>query len=132
MLIQIDRDLILWPVAVHLALIVFLYAWLSLIRKLQREGRDVKALEARISATLSNQFEAPVLFYALIAMIWAADVVNSLYFILAWVFVAGRLWHFYVATLSSDVIRRGLVFTINFVAIFAMWGLFMLQRLLLD
>jgi len=131
-MIQIDRDLILWPVAVHLALIAFLYAWLSLIRKHQREGRDVKALEARISANLSNQFEAPVLFYALVAMLWAGDMVNSVYFILAWVFVAGRLWHFYVATLSSDIIRRGLVFTINFLAIFVMWALFLFQQLVLS
>ncbi|NHK29290.1 hypothetical protein FF098_015335 [Parvularcula flava] len=131
MLTQIDRDLILWPVAVHLALIVFLYAWLSLIRKYQREGRDVKALEVRVSANLSNQFEAPVLFYALVAMLWAGDMVNSVYFILAWAFTAGRLWHFYVATLSTDIIRRGLIFTINFLAIFSMWALFLFQRLIL-
>lgn len=131
MLTIIDRDLILYPVAAHLVLIGLLYVWLSAIRKWQRDGRDVAAQEARISATLSNQFEAPVLFYAVVAMIWAADMVNAAYVALGWVFVAGRLWHIAVATLTTHIIYRGLVFLINFIAIVAMWGLFLVQRLVL-
>lgn len=129
MLNEISRNLILWPLAGHLALIAFLYAWLSWVRKLQREGLKVAALEARISANLSNQFEAPMLFYVVIAMIWTDFAVTPLYLGLAWIFLAGRLWHTYVATLSTDIIRRGLVFMVNWLAIFLMWASFLLPRL---
>lgn len=125
----IDRDLILWPVAGHLAILFFLYCWLSVVRFQKRSGQPVDALEARISANLRNQFEAPLLFYALIAMIWADNAVNSAYLVLACVFLLGRIWHLLVATLSTNIIRRGLVFTVNWLAIYGMWAVFLLPRL---
>ena len=125
----INRDLILWPVAGHLAILFFLYCWLSVVRKWKRDGKPVEALEVRISANLRNQFEAPILFYALVAMLWAGDLVTWAYVALGGVFIAGRIWHLLVATLSSNIIRRGLVFTMNWLAIYAMWALFLLPRL---
>ena len=130
MFTQIDRDLLLWPVLAHLALIVFLYAWLSLVRKQERDGKPVADLEARISANLSNQFEAPVLFYAIFVLVWTEALVNLAYLSLAWIFVAGRVWHLLVATLSTNIIRRGLIFTINWLAIFGMWAVFAWQTLI--
>ena len=125
----INRDLILWPVTAHLAILFFLYCWLSVVRKWKRDGKPVEALEVRISANLRNQFEAPILFYALVAMLWAGDLVTWAYVALGGVFIAGRIWHLLVATLSSNIIRRGLVFTMNWLAIYAMWALFLLPRL---
>lgn len=40
---------------------------------------------------------------------------------LAWVFVAGRLIHAYVQVFTTNVRLRGIVFTINFVAVLGMW-----------
>lgn len=129
MLEIIDRDLILWPVAGHLGILFVLYCWLSVVRFQKRAGQPVEALEARISANLKNQFEAPILFYALVAMLWAEDLVNWAYLTLAIVFLAGRIWHLLAATLSTNIIRRGLIFTFNWLAIYAMWALFLLPRL---
>ncbi|MAP96436.1 MAG: hypothetical protein CMK07_15935 [Ponticaulis sp.] len=125
----ISRDLILWPVAAHLAILVVLYVWLSVVRKFQRDGKPVEALEARISANLSNQFEAPILFYAIVAMIWAGDLVTPLQLGLAGIFIIGRIWHLLVATLSTNIIRRGMVFMVNWLAIYGMWAAFLLPRL---
>jgi len=42
---------------------------------------------------------------------------------LAWVFVIGRVLHSLVQIATANVRLRGLVFTINFVAVLAMWAL---------
>ncbi|WP_082606917.1 MULTISPECIES: MAPEG family protein [unclassified Acidovorax] len=41
---------------------------------------------------------------------------------LAWVFVAGRVAHSLGQILTTNVRLRGLVFTVNFVAVLRMWG----------
>ncbi|WP_083777363.1 MAPEG family protein [Kangiella koreensis] len=40
---------------------------------------------------------------------------------LAWIFVAGRLIHSAVQILTNNIRLRGLVYTINFLAVLAMW-----------
>ncbi|WP_306253051.1 MAPEG family protein [Parvularcula sp. IMCC14364] len=126
---EMSRDLIFWPVAAHFFLLVFLYAWLSLVRFEQRAGKAVAGLEARISANLSNQFEAPLLFYAIIILLWTENLISLTQLVLAWLFIAGRLLHTAIHTLTSGVILRGMVFMINFVAVFGLWGLFLKDRL---
>ncbi|MCI5045842.1 MAG: MAPEG family protein [Aquisalinus sp.] len=119
-----DRDLIFWPIAVHLLLLIFLYGWLSLVRWHQRAGKPVAALEERISDNLSNQFEAPLLFYVIVALLWVENMVSAVDIALAWAFAIGRLLHTSVHTLTSTVLMRGGVFTINFLAIYGLWGWF--------
>ena len=125
-----DRDALLWPVAVHLGLVLFLYAWLSVVRWQARRGDDVEARERSVSANLSNQFEAPTLFYALVAILWTSDAVTAAQVALAWVFALGRLPHTWVHATTSNVLLRGGVFTINFAALALMWALFLAGRLL--
>jgi hypothetical protein len=45
---------------------------------------------------------------------------------LAWVFILGRVIHSGVQILTDNVRLRGLVFTINFLAVLAMWCLLIL------
>ena len=123
------RDAILWPVAVHLALVLLLYSWLSVVRWQARRGQDVASREQAVSANLSNQFEAPVLFYALVAVLWTADAVTPAQLACAWVFALGRLPHTLIHTLTGNVLLRGGVFTINFAGLAGMWGLFLWGRL---
>ena len=42
---------------------------------------------------------------------------------LAWVFVGGRLLHSGVQVLTTNVRLRGLVFTVNFLAVLGLWSL---------
>jgi TPR repeat protein len=116
--------------AAHIALVVFLYVLLTVARApaiwgvgRRPDGANPWAkFEPRISANLSNQFEWPVFFYAacLILLQWQH---SGAALALAWVFVAGRVVHSLVQILTSNVRLRGVVFTINFVAVLGLWVL---------
>lgn len=135
-----DPAQVLVPAAAHLALIAGLYAWLSverLLTVLAGRGRYGDLLTpggetgraARVAANLSNQFEAPVLFYPLVLALWAMGMASGADLILAWVFFAGRVVHTGVQTLTTNVPLRGLVFSINFIALAALWAWFLVRVL---
>ena len=133
---EAERSAILIPAAAHLGLVVILYLWLSAERllnarrgstplnRLVTPGGD-QGRTARTAANLSNQFEAPLLFHLLVLTLWMTASVSAADVILAWVFAAGRLLHAGVQILSSNVLARGLVFSINFMALCALWALFL-------
>lgn len=124
---------ILWPMLAHIAWVVLLYAWLTVARAqaVKRGEVDYASFEfnreeppavARIRLNLANQFELPVLFYALVVLLIALGKVTMFDVIAAWVFVAGRVIHSLVQTLTDNVPRRGNVFMINFLAVMALAG----------
>ena len=131
---------ILAPAACHLLLTAALYAWLTVERAanvwrrrglysdLVTPGGD-QGRAARIAANLSNQFEAPTVFHPLVLALWATGMASELDLALAWAFVIGRLAHTMVQTLTTNVPLRGMVFSINFVALSGLWGNFFLRVL---
>src|SRR6187402_3475663 len=48
---------------------------------------------ARITRNLANQFELPVIFYAVVVLLVATRTVATIDVVAAWVFVAGRVVH---------------------------------------
>jgi hypothetical protein len=124
---------ILWPMLAQLGLTFFLYAWLTVARTrvVQRGeieyacfvlGRDEPLHVARITRNLANQFELPVIFYALVVLLIALGRATWVDIAAAWVFVAGRVVHTLVQTLTDNVVLRGRVFTINFLAVVMLAG----------
>ncbi len=122
---------ILWPLLAHIGLVVVLYAWLTVARKRAVDGgetewscfvlgRDEPLRVARITRNLANQFELPVLFYALVVLLIALGRVTWIDVAAAWVFVAGRVVHTLVQTLTDNVKLRGQVFMINFLGVMAL------------
>ena len=122
---------ILWPLLAYVAWVVLLYAWLTVARAqaVKRGEVDYSSFEfnreeppavARIRLNLANQFEWPVVFYALVVLLIALGKVTLFDVIAAWVFVAGRVVHSLVQTLTDNVPLRGNVFTINFLAVLAL------------
>ena len=79
-------------------------------------------VERRVSANLSNQFKWPLFFYVVCLLLIQMGAVDAVQIALAWVFVAGRVAHSLVQILTTNVRLRGLVFTVNFVAVLGMWG----------
>jgi hypothetical protein len=77
---------------------------------------------ARITRDLSNQFELPVIFYAVVVLLAATNNATALDAIAAWAFVAGRVAHTLVQTLTDNVRLRGQVFLINFAAVVVLVG----------
>lgn len=124
---------ILWPLLVHVGWVFFLYAWLTYARTqaVRRGeidysvfvlGREEPPKIARITRNLANQFELPAVFYALVVLLIALGKVSWFDVVAAWVFVAGRVAHTLIQTLTDNVPLRGQVFTINFLAVVALAG----------
>jgi hypothetical protein len=79
--------------------------------------------EPRISANLSNQFEWPLFFHVgCVVVLFLQPMPGRVALILAWGFIAGRVLHSAVQILTSNIRLRGLVFTVNFLAVLALWG----------
>lgn len=125
------------PMAAHVLLTTLLYVLLTVARapsiwgigRLPDGTNPWAKLEPRVSANLSNQFEWPVFFYtACILLLQHKDVILPA-LLLAWLFVGGRILHSYIQILTTNVRVRGLVFTINFIAVLGLWAMLLLTTL---
>lgn len=121
---------LLYPMAAHVALAALLYVLLTVARApaiwgigRRADGSNpFAAMEPRIGANLSNQFEWPLFFHvACVLLLHAPPSAAALW--LAWAFVAGRVLHSAVQVGTRNVRLRGLVFTLNFLAVLGLWGL---------
>lgn len=118
------------PMTAHVALAAFLYVLLTIARapsvwgvgRLPDGSNPWARFEPRISANLSNQFEWPVFFYAACVILLQSET-NPVALGLAWLFVVGRLLHSAVQILTTNVRLRGLVFTVNFIAVLGLWAM---------
>ncbi|MDR0182981.1 MAPEG family protein [Lysobacter arvi] len=121
---------LIFPMAAHVAWTACLYVLLTAARApavwgvgRRPDGRNPWAkFEPRISANLSNQFEWPLFFH--IACVWLIldQDRGGLPWALAWIFIVGRVLHSLVQVLTANVRLRGIVFTVNFLAVLAMWA----------
>lgn len=118
--------------ALHMAWLVLLYAALTLVRApaVWNIGRRAdgsnpwSTYEPRISANLRNQFEWPIFFH-IVCLLLMLDptAMRGSHVVLAWLFLGGRMLHTAVQVLTANVRLRGVVFTLNFVAVVVMWVL---------
>lgn len=122
-------QLLILPMAAHVALASLLYVLLTVARapKIWGIGQRTDgsnpwaAVEPRISANLSNQFEWPLLFHVACLLLLQSGSDSVIALALAWVFIAGRLIHSGVQILTTNIRLRGLVFMINFLATLGLW-----------
>ncbi|RDX36373.1 hypothetical protein DZA50_04730 [Kangiella sp. HD9-110m-PIT-SAG07] len=126
-----NSNLLIYPMLAHVLWVAFLYVLLTVVRApavwgfLKSKKKSWAGVELRISANLSNQFEWPLFFYAVcVLLVSQGSGADSVQVWLAWVFVVGRLIHSFVQILTDNIRLRGLIFTINFLAVLAMWFLF--------
>lgn len=121
------------PMAAHVALAAFLYVLLTVARApavwgVGRRPDGINpwaSVEPRISANLSNQFEWPLFFHVACLILMQLQPGHAA-LLLAWLFVAGRVLHSAVQILTRNVRLRGIVFTINFLAVLGLWLLVVL------
>ncbi|AOE50347.1 MAPEG family protein [Kangiella sediminilitoris] len=126
-----SSKLLLLPMLTHVIWVALLYVLLTVVRApavwgfIKSKKDSWAEVEPRISANLSNQFEWPLFFYVICVLIISmGNIIEPIQFWLAWVFVGGRLLHSFIQILTNNIRLRGLVFTINFLAVIAMWLLF--------
>ena len=129
---SVQASPLLYPILVHIGWIVALYGGLTVVRAPDAWGIGGKpdgtnpfaAVEPRIAANLRNQFEWPLVFYVVSILLIVGGSSDPIQLWLAWLFVIGRVLHSGVHIALNNIRLRGLVFTINFVAVLAMWGVF--------
>ncbi len=120
-----DNNLIFLPVLIQILLTIIVFVALGIVKsravKLGLVDLEKRALHPdawpdsvlKVSNNINNQFETPVLFYALALMLWAMNAVDAFALIFAWGFVVTRIVHAYIHTGSNIVPIRRMVFSIG-------------------
>ena len=123
---------ILYPVLAHIILVLGLYILLGLRKFAAVKSKRVDLKETslnnqawpssviQVSNNIANQFESPVLFYALCFITCLAGASNLLAISLAWAYVASRYVHSYVHTGSNFVPSRFRAFVVSLVLLLAL------------
>jgi len=129
---QVD---ILYPVFVQAFLTFVVYGLLAVararaIRRLDRGRGDPDLALGHLAwpedaekraANQRNQFELPVLFYAVVAFALVTKAVDILMLVLAWLFVLTRIVHTAIHIGPNKVFWRTPAFTLGFLVLVAMW-----------
>jgi len=126
-------DATLWPMIAHAALVFFLY-WLLSRRRFEavragsikagdfRENRQEPPESLLVNNNIKNQFELPILFYAVSLALYASTADNWGTVALGWIFVLSRYAHSYIHLASNRLRYRRPAFMIGFFSLFLMWG----------
>ncbi len=83
----------------------------------------------QIANCFHNQFELPVLFYTVVALILITNTNSTVFVLLAWAFVITRLVHAYIHTGSNRVDRRFYAMAAGMAILVAMWVVFAVRIL---
>ncbi|MDX6805229.1 MAPEG family protein [Terrihabitans rhizophilus] len=132
---------VLLPVFVQAALMFGLLFWLARERYVavksgtfdlagyREGGAGFPRQPTLVNNCYKNQFELPVLFFALVPLAIITEKAGFVFVVLAWVFVVSRIVHALIYTTTNEVRRRALAFCVGVVALFAMWFLFFIDML---
>jgi hypothetical protein len=126
-------QMVLLPVFVQIGLTFCLLIWMVGSRRqalVSRQTRikDIALGEAnwpvrttQIGNCYRNQFELPVLFYALIALALPTRHVDYLILFASWIFVICRLIHAGVFVTSNDLGQRSTAWIVGALVLLIMW-----------
>jgi hypothetical protein len=136
-------QMVLLPVFVLVGLTFALLLWMAGARRQALVGGETKIRDialgqpnwptraTQIGNCFKNQFELPLLFYALIALALPLRHADLFIVLMSWVFVVTRFVHAGIFVTSNDLNRRSLAWFASVLVLFAMWIYFALRILLL-
>jgi hypothetical protein len=139
---DVSTPAILAPVFVQVALTFVLLFWMGHARFAAIRAGDVQVKDialgqrawpdrvTQVANAFHNQFETPVLFYALVAFALLTRTADLLFVLLSWLFVLSRLAHAYVYATSNTVMTRFRIFLAGTLVLMAVWGIVALRVLL--
>jgi hypothetical protein len=134
-----QTQLLLLPAFVHVALVVYLLVRMGSGRVEAVKRRVVKLSEVdtnksaypepvrNFANNYHNQYELPVLYYAVLAFAMYTGLVDTVLISLSWGFVASRILHSYVQTGKNVIRTRFKVFTFGLGFLLLLWGWFGLR-----
>jgi hypothetical protein len=127
---------VILPVLVQIGLTFILLLWMgrtrvSHLRKGEVRVKDIALGErnwpsrvTQIQNAYHNQFELPVLFYALVALALITRQADMLFVVMSWMFVVSRLVHAAIHTTSNKISQRFMAFVVGVLILAAMWVIF--------
>ncbi|WP_151703398.1 MAPEG family protein [Nitrincola alkalilacustris] len=132
---------IFWPVLALVFLTLIMYIVLGARRakavKAGKVNRQQAALDNKVwpedviqvSNNITNQFEAPTLFYVLSLVLYTINAAGTVAVTLAWLFVLSRYAHAYVHVSSNNIPMRLGLFLFGYLVLLVMllmaaWKLF--------
>lgn len=136
-----EKNLILYPAIAMMILTLFLYVKNYLDNRKATKNKSLKFSYFKTYTgevpdyvvvsrqTLKNQFELPIFFYFLIAVILAFNKVSQFDIVLAWTFVLSRYLHCYIRLSSNYVPYRAIVFQFGMFVLIVFWILFLVKIL---
>ena len=131
-----NSNAILYPIFAQIALTFFVGLWAGYLRYKATVTRAVRVKDialhqpawpahvTKISNCFRNQFEGPILLYAIVPLLLVTGLVDMVQITLAWVYVAARFIHAYIHTGSNFVPRRFLAYAAGMVTLLLMWTWF--------
>jgi hypothetical protein len=135
-------QMVLLPVFVQVGLTFTLLIGMVLARRRSLVSGEVKSRDValgenwpegatQIANCYRNQFELPVLFYALIALALPLRHADLFIVLMSWVFVVTRFAHAGVFVSSNRLGPRSTIWLVGALVLLAMWIYFALRILLL-
>lgn len=134
--------LFLLPLFLHLVLILWvgsltLSARIKAVRngsaKMHEIATDTGAWPRKVRLlgnNFDNQFQSPMLWYGVSAMIVALQMVDTVFVGLSWMFLLTRIAHSYVHTGSNYIPSRMRIYLFGFATLVLMWAWLALQLFL--
>lgn len=120
-----------WSLLAHALLVFCLYALLVVRRAAVVRSGKVERIAFRdnlaepeesrvVNRAIANQFELPLLFYAVSVLLFITEADNIVAIVLAWVFVVARYLQA-AMQLTGNLPLRRLSFMTGFASLFLMW-----------
>ena len=134
--------MILAPLFVEIILTFALLFWLAGLRGPAFNRREVRAEDVdlrqpnwprrsmQVGHSFSSQFELPVLFYVLTILAIITKHADTLFVVMAWLFVLTRLAHSCIHVTSNNLKLRGPFFGIGALLLAIMWLIFIVRIML--
>jgi hypothetical protein len=94
-------------------------------------GRNWPDRATQVGNSFNNQFQLPLLFYALVALALPLRHADLLFVLLSWVFVVTRFAHACIFVTTNNVRHRSLIWFAGVLVLLAMWIYFAIRILFL-
>lgn len=134
---------VMLPVFIQVALTVYLVVAMGQARVRAIKNREVKLEDFKYGGDIwpnsvkpvincfHNQFQMPVLFYAVVLFAIVLNKADLAFAVLAWAFAISRIIHALVYLKFNNVLRRFRAFVVGLVILCGMWVL-LAARLVLE
>ncbi|MFE1597713.1 MAPEG family protein [Methylobacterium sp. ID0610] len=100
------------------------------VERIAMGERNWPAPAQQVANAFANQFELPVLFYALTAFAVLTRKADLVFVIMAWAFVLTRIAHAFVYATTNPLMLRFRIFLAGALVLMAMWVVFAVRILL--